>query len=73
MVILVWENRIILGTIRSHHGGTMKRNDDVDPKKMIIVLLEQLGFECVSHPSSLNTRVYVKDNLVVHIDIHPMK
>jgi len=39
-----------------------------DPKKDIVELLEQLGFTCVSHSSSLYKKIYVKDNLAIHVE-----
>ncbi len=39
-----------------------------DLKENTEELLEQLGFVCVSHPSSLYKQIYIKDDLVIHIE-----
>jgi ABC-type lipopolysaccharide export system ATPase subunit len=40
----------------------------MNPKIRIIKLWDQLGFTCVSHQTSLYKKIYVKDNLIVHIE-----
>jgi len=39
-----------------------------DLKEKTEEFLEQLGFVCVSHPSSLCKQIYIKDDLVIHIE-----
>jgi hypothetical protein len=39
-----------------------------DLKKNTEEFLEQLGFVCVSHPSSLFKQIYIKDNLTIHVE-----
>ena len=39
-----------------------------DLKENTEELLEQLGFICVSHPSSLYKQIYVKDNITIPVE-----
>jgi len=39
-----------------------------DLKENTEELLEQLGFVCVSHPSSLYKQIYVKDIITIHVE-----
>lgn len=39
-----------------------------DLKENTEEFLEQLGFICVSHPSSLYKQIYIKDNLTIHVE-----
>jgi len=39
-----------------------------DLKKNTEEFLEQLGFICVSHPSSISEQIYIKDNLTIHVE-----
>ena len=39
-----------------------------DLKENTEEFLEQLGFVCVSHPSSLYKQIYIKDNLTIHVE-----
>jgi len=40
---------------------------DKDLKK-IVDFIEHMDFTSVSHPSSLHKQIYVKDNMVIHIE-----
>ena len=42
-----------------------------DLKENTEEFLEQLGFICVSHPSSLYKQIYIKDNLTIHVEEKP--
>jgi len=42
-----------------------------DLKKNTEKFLEQLGFICVSQPSSLYKQIYIKDNLTIHVEEKP--
>ena len=42
-----------------------------EPKKITEELLEQLGFVCVSDPSSFFKQIYRKDNLTIHVEEKP--
>ena len=55
-------------TSKAFQKSTEEKKKSTHPKKIIIVLLEQMGFECVSHPSSHFKKIFVRDNLVVHIE-----
>jgi hypothetical protein len=39
-----------------------------DLKENTEEFLEQLGFICVSQPSSFNKQIYIKDNLTIHVE-----
>ena len=39
-----------------------------ESKKITEEFLEQLGFVCVSHSSSLYKQIYVKDNITIHVE-----
>ena len=43
----------------------IKSNTKKELKEKIVKLLEQLGFNCVSHPSCLHKQIYVNNKLVV--------
>ena len=68
-----WDTVKLWGYLRKSMGEkkkkTMKPNNTVYyAKSIILVLLDQLNFKCVSHLSSPYKQIFVKDNLVIHME-----
>jgi len=53
------------------HRPKIKPYAKKDLKENIEDFLEQLGFVCVSHPSSLHKQIYKKDNITIHAEEKP--
>jgi len=53
------------------HRPKIKPYAKKDLKENIEEFLEQLGFVCISHPSSLYKKIYKKDNLTIRVEEKP--